>query len=75
MRRSRLLAGLLPTLLLLLPVATMAQDTLPERLNGIFQFIDKNETINNQLEFVVDADPKVWHENPGLVATRQPLAL
>ncbi len=29
----------------------------------------------NQLEVFVDADPAVWHENPGLVATRQPLNL
>ena len=29
----------------------------------------------NQLEVFVDADPAIWHENPGLVATREPLSL
>ena len=29
----------------------------------------------NQIEVFVDADPKIWHENPGLVATREPLTL
>ena len=29
----------------------------------------------NQLEVFVDADPAVWHDNPGLVATREPLNL
>jgi hypothetical protein len=56
MRRSRLLAGLLPALLLMLPMATMAQNTPPERLDGTFQFIDRDQGINNQLEFVVEGD-------------------
>ena len=29
----------------------------------------------NQIEFFVEGDPKIWHENPGSVANSNPLEL
>lgn len=40
----------------LLPLAGAAQPVNPERLNGSFDFVDRDEGPNNQLEFVVEDD-------------------